>query len=156
MGVSTRGTYWAGEMKAGEVALFHFEGKSRVMCSADGDTSKTAATKFASREDAESYADRYVETNPTRGCRLYDATGNRIGDIVGEKVPKHRYTRSQAKRDLIIGLAGFIVLPLGFMLDKWIGWIIFLGMALGTKFVLLGIIKLSEGIAGLMDSKTHS
>jgi hypothetical protein len=147
------GSYWGGEMRPGEVALFHFEGKSRVMCGADGDRSRTAATKFATIEDAEAYAKRYVEAHPARGCRMYDSTGQRIRDIMGEKCPRQRYTRAQAKRDLIIGLAGFVLVPLGFFIDKWIGWGLFLGMAVGTKFVLLGIIKLSEGIAGLMESK---
>ena len=44
---------------------------------------------------------------------------------------------------------GFLLIPIGFLIDWWVGWTIFLGMALGTKFVLLGIIKLSEGLAGL-------
>jgi len=140
-------------MQPGEVALYHFEGKSRVMCGADGDRARVLATKFPTIQDAEAYAKQYVEANPARGCRMYDSAGQRIGDIFGEKCPTHRYTRAQAKRDLFIGLAGFVLVPLGFFLDKWIGWSLFLGMALGTKFVLLGIIKLSEGIAGLMDSK---
>lgn len=146
-------TYWAGEMLPEEVALFHFEGKSRVMCGADGNRAGAVATKFATIQDAQAYAKQYVEANPARGCRMYDSAGHRIGDVFGEHCPAQRYTRAQAKRDLFIGLAGFVLVPLGFFVDKWIGWSLFLGMALGTKFILLGIIKLSEGIAGLMDSK---
>src|SRR2546421_5067097 len=113
-------TYWAGEMRPGEVAVFHFEGRSRVLCAADGSRDATAATKFAAIEDAEAYAKRYVVANPGRGCRMYDSAGHRIADIVGEKCPAHRYTRAQARRDLIIGLAGFVLVPLGFFADKWI------------------------------------
>lgn len=29
-------TYWAGEMAGDQIALFHFDGKSRVMCHPDG------------------------------------------------------------------------------------------------------------------------
>ena len=148
-----RGTYWAGELQPGEVALFHFEGKSRVMCSAGGNREGAVATKFATVQNAQEYAKQYVKANPARGCRIYDSTGQRIGDITGEECPAERYTRAQAKRDLLIGIAGFVVIPLGFLFDKWVGWGLFLGMAVATKFVMLGIIKMSEGIAGLMETR---
>ena len=148
-----RWTWGPVDLRPGEVILFHFEGKSRVMCAADGTSGSAPPVRFANKEEAERYAKQYVEQNPSRGCRLYDSTGTRIGDIFGAAAPVQRYTRAQAKRDLLIGLAGFFVIPIGFLFDQWIGWGLFLGMAIATKFVLLGIIKLSEGIAGLMDTK---
>ena len=102
------------------------------MARADGNRADTAATKFATIQDAEANAKRYVQANPARGCRMYDPSGHRIGDILGEKCPVQRYTRAQAKRDLFIGLAGFVLIPLGFLVDKWIGWSLFLGMAVGA------------------------
>ena len=65
-------TYWGGEMRPGEMALYHFEGKSRIMCGADGSRTGAVATKFATIQDAETYAKQYVEANPERGCRMYD------------------------------------------------------------------------------------
>ena len=137
-------------MRGGEVALFHFDGRSRVLCGADGSLGATArAVKFGTVEEAVSYAERYVGANGRRGCRIYDQSGDCVREIRGAEVPASRYTRAQAKRDLCIGLMGFLLIPIGFLIDWWIGWTIFLGVALGTKFVLLGIIKLSEGLAGL-------
>jgi hypothetical protein len=148
-----RRTHCPGDMQPGEVALFHFEGKSRIMCGADGSMDSAPPTRFASKEAADAYANEYVARHPRRGCRMYDSAGTCIGEIRGAATPAQRYTRAQAKRDVCIGVAGFVLIPAGFLFDKWIGWGLFLGMALATKFVMLGIVKLSDGIAGLMESK---
>lgn len=108
-------------------------------------------SKFPNLDAAVTYANDYVEKNAACGCRLLDASGACIREIVGAKVLAERYTRADAKRDLFIGLMGFAIIPVGYLVDRWIGWGIFLGMALGTKFVLLGIVKLSNGIARLME-----
>ena len=64
--------------------------------------------------------------------------------------------RRQAKRDLCIGLLGFLLIPLGFLFDRWATWSLFLGMAVGTKFTIMGITKFSDGIAGLIQTKSRS
>ena len=148
-----RSTYWAGRLQPEEVALFHFDGKRRMLCNADGSFGTAPPTVFKTLDAAEVYADQYVKANPRRGCRLYDNSGTCIREVAGSAVPERRYTRRAAKRDLCIGLLGFVLIPVGFLVDAWIGWSLFLGMALGTKFVMLGSIKLSDGIAGLMDTK---
>jgi len=150
---SMRWTSSPGDMGPGEVLLFHFDGKSRVMCAADGTSESPSPTRFANKQEADAYANRYVAQHPRRGCRLYDSTGERIGDVLGASVPAQRYTRSHAKRDLCIGLACLSVIPIGFLFPRWPGPGLILGMIIATKFVLLGIVKLSEGIAGLMDTK---
>jgi hypothetical protein len=144
-------TYWAGHLAPGEVALFHFLGKSRMLCKADGTLGATPATKFADADGARAYAQQYVDAHPDRGCRLYDSTGERVEEIRGAAVPAQRYSRKDAKRDLIIGAAGFLLIPIGILIDWWVGWTLFLGMILGTKFVLVGILKLSDSIAALME-----
>ena len=146
-------TLHPGDTLPGEVVLFHFEGKSRIMCAADGTRNQASATKFAGQSEAEAYARQYVAEHPGRGCRLYDSTGASLGEIRGLQARAPGYTRRDAKRDLSIGLAAFFLIPVGFLFDKWIGWGLFLGMAIATKFVLLGIVKLSEGIAGILDTK---
>jgi len=146
-----KGTYWSGGMQAGQIALFHFDGKTRMLCSAEGTFDSASPTVFASIEDAERYARNYVDANPRRGCRLYNVEGDCVAEIRGSAVPFRRYTKANAKRDLFLGIAGFVLVPFGFFLDKWIGWSLFLGMALGTKFVLLGILKTSDGLAGLLE-----
>jgi hypothetical protein len=139
-------------MAGEQIALFHFDGKSRVMCYPDGRLGGVAI-KFPNLDTAVAYANEYVHRNVARGCRLHDASGACIREIVGAKVPVERYTRAAAKRDLLIGLMGFAIIPVGYLVDHWIGWGIFLGMALGTKFVLLGIVKLSDGIARLTEPR---
>jgi hypothetical protein len=139
-------------MAGEQIALFHFDGKTRVLCHSDGRLGG-AAVKFPNLDAAVAYANEYVQANAARGCRLHDATGACVREIAGAKVPTERYTRAAAKRDLLIGLMGFAIIPVGYLVDHWIGWGIFLGMALGTKFVLLGIVKLSDGIAGLMEPR---
>ena len=124
------------------------------MCGADGNPDSAPATRFASKEEAEAYANSYVAQHPRRGCRLHDSAGTCIREIRGAATPAQRYTRAQAKRDLWIGVAGLFLSPLaGFLFDEWVGWGLFLGMALATKLAMLGIFKLSDGIAGLLDSK---
>ena len=146
-------TYWAGHLQPGEIALFHFRGKTRIHCDAAGNLGSSPPVKFAGIEEARKYAGEYLEGHPDRGCILYDSAGNRVDELRGAAVPAIRYSRSDARRDLIIGLSGFLLIPIGFLVDEWIGWSLFLGMALGTKFVLLGIIKTTEGLAGLMESR---
>ena len=148
-----RSTYWAGKLAPGEVALFHFDGKRRMLCNADGSFGSARPAVFQTVDVADAYARRYVEANPRRGCRIYDAGGACIREIAGSAVPERHYTRAAAKRDLCVGLLGFLLIPVGFLIDAWVGWSLFLGMALGTKFVMLGIIKLSDGLAGLMDTR---
>jgi hypothetical protein len=126
------------------------------MCGADGDPDSVSATRFANSVDAEAYAKRYLALNPHRGCRLYDSNGTRLSEIRGAATLAQRYTRAHAKRDVWIGAAALAPVPLAFLLDERMGWGLLLGMILATKLVMLGIVKLSDGIAGLMDSKPRS
>ena len=146
-------TYWAGDMRPGQIALFHFDYKSRVMCGADGASSPADPTVFADLPEAESYARGYIATYPRRACRLYDSAGNLAGEFVSDAARAEENPRRDAKRDLCIGLTGLVLIPLGFLFDKWVGWSLFLGAALGTKFTMVGIVKLSEGIAGLIQTR---
>jgi hypothetical protein len=139
-------------MAGEQIAVFHVDGKTRVLCHPDGRLGG-GAIKFPNMDAAVAYANQYVQENTARGCRLLDASGACVREIAGAKVPAERYTRAAAKRDLLIGLMGFAIIPFGYLVDRWIGWGIFLGMALGTKFVLLGIVKLSDGIARLMEPR---
>jgi len=139
-------------MQRGQIALFHFDYKSRVMCGADG-RSAAVPSLFADLPEAESYAQSYIEANPRRGCRMYDSTGKLVGELASEVARAAENPRRDAKRDLYIGLGGLLMIPLGFLVDRWVGWAIFLGMALGTKLTMLGIMKLSEGIAGLIQTR---
>lgn len=149
-------TYWAGNLQPGDVALFHFRGKTRIHCDAEGRLGSSRAVKFSGTGEAGAYAHQHVEAHPDRGCIFYDFEGNRVGEIRGAATPATRYSRRDAKRDLCIGIGGFLLIPIGFVVDEWIGWSLFLGMALGTKFVLLGIIKTTEGLAGLLETKKQS
>ena len=45
------------------------------------------------------------------------------------------------------------MIPIGFVYDKWIGWGMFPGMMISTRLVLVGIVKLSEVIAGIIDTR---
>ena len=145
-------TYWAGEIQPGQIALFHFDYKSGVMCAADGGNSVQPA-RFATLAEAESYARSYVEANPRRGCRLYDSTGSVTGEFASATARALINPRRDAKRDLCVGLAGLVLIPVGFLFDRWMGWALFLGAALATKFTMVGIVKLSEGIGGLIQTR---
>jgi hypothetical protein len=46
-------------------------------------------------------------------------------------------------------------MPLGLLFDHWVRWSMFLGMALATKFTMMGILKLSDGLAGLIQTKSR-
>jgi hypothetical protein len=140
-------------MRPGQIALFHFDYKSKVMCGADGASTPVTPSLFSTLADAEAYASAYIETNPSRGCRLYDSSGVLIGDFASETARAAYNPRRDAKRDLCIGLVGLVLIPLGFLVDRWVGWGLFLGAALGTKFTMLGIMKLSEGIGGLIQTR---
>jgi hypothetical protein len=148
-------TYWAGDLRTGQVALFHFECKSRMMCSADGEFTASGPAVFDSMPDAEVYAQKYVQTNLRRGCRVYDSTGAIVGEYVSTVAMAEENPRGQAKRDLFIGLLGLLLMPLGLLFDHWVRWSMFLGMALATKFTMMGILKLSDGIAGLIQTKSR-
>jgi len=99
------------------------------------------------------YAQEHIAAHPRLGCRWYDNRGTCLGELVGKGAERSGNSRSRAKRDLYIGILAFAVLPLGLLIDRWLGWTLFLGMILGTKFVLVGTMKLADGIAGLLDSK---
>jgi len=100
-------------------------------------------------------ARQYLEANVRRGCRIYDATGSLVGEYMSEAAKAEENPRRQAKRDLCIGLLGFGLIPLGFLFDHWVKWSMFLGMAIGTKFTIMGITKLSDGIAGLIQTRSR-
>jgi hypothetical protein len=148
-------TYWAGDLRAGQVALFHFDSRSRMMCGADGELTACGPAVFDSMPDAEVYAQKYVQTNLRRGCRVYDSTGAVVGEYVSSAAKALDNPRRQAKLDLCIGLFGLLLMPLGFLFDHWVRWSMFLGMALATKFTMMGILKLSDGIAGLIQTKSR-
>ena len=148
-------TYWAGELRPEQVALFHFDCKSRVICRADGELAASGPAIFDTPRDAESYARQYGEANVRRGCRIYNATGALVGEYMSEAAKAEENPRRQAKRELCIGLLGFALIPLGLLFDHWVKWSMFLGMAIGTKFTIMGITKLSDGIAGLIQTRSR-
>jgi len=125
-------TYWAGDLRTGQVALFHFECKSRMMCGADGELTAADPAVFDSMPDAEAYAQKYVQTNLRRGCRVYDFSGAVVGEYISTVAKAEENPRRQAKLDLCIGLFGLLLMPLGFLFDHWVRWSMFLGMALAT------------------------
>jgi hypothetical protein len=142
-------------LQAEQVALFHFDCKSRVMCCPDGELGATRPYTFNTLNEAETYALRYLVANPRLGCRVYGSTGALVAEYISELARKEEDPRRQAKRDLCIGLLGFALIPLGFLFDHWAKWSMFLGMAIGTKFTIMGITKLSDGIAGLIQTRSR-
>jgi hypothetical protein len=126
------------------------------MCGPSGEFTGFGPSVFGSMQEAEDYAEKYVESNLRRGCRVYDSSGAFIGEFMSAVARAEENPRGQAKRDLCIGLLGLLLIPLGFLFDHWAKWSLFLGMAVATKFTIMGITKLSDGIAGLIQTKSRS
>jgi hypothetical protein len=54
---------------------------------------------------------------------------------------------------VIIGSACLLAGVGGVALDAWLEWRLTFGVLLGARFLWVGSVKLSEGIAGLMDER---
>jgi hypothetical protein len=144
---AAKSTYWGPAMTESQYAVFHFDVKTMRM---RGDN---APLIFEGLPAATSYCQQRIVDIPTLGCRIYDHDGNVVQTFSDDELYHKSHGRPAAKRSVIIGSACLLAGVGGVALDAWLEWRLTFGVLLGARFLWVGSVKLSEGIAGLMDER---
>jgi len=137
-------TYWGPPMTDSQFAVFHFDVKSMTMRNGE-------PLVFDGLAAAEPHCREQIAADPATGCRIYNHAGIIAGTFSDERSYKKHHGRPAAKRSLTIGALCLAAGIGGIALDAWLGWRLTLGVLLGARFLWVGTVKFSEGIAGLTD-----
>ncbi len=135
-------------MTESQYAVFHFDVKTMSM----RETSHTPLI-IDGLEAATSYCQQKIADTPAMGCRIYNRKGDIVQTFSDAEVYKKNHGRPAAKRSVIIGSACLLAGVGGVALDAWLEWRLTFGVLIGARFLWVGSVKLSEGIAGLMDER---
>jgi hypothetical protein len=141
-----KSTYWGPAMTESQYAVFHFDVKTMTMRGND-------PIIFDGLTAAISYCEQKIVDIPALGCRIYGHDGNTVQTFSDDELYRKAHGRPAAKRNLIIGSACLLAGVGGVALDAWLEWRLTFGVLLGARFLWVGSVKLSEGIAGLMDER---
>jgi len=144
---AAKSTYWGPAMTESQYAVFHFDVKTMRMCGSD------APLIFEGLPAATSYCQRKIADIPALGCRIYDHDGKVVQTFSDDKLYRKSNGRTAARRSVIVGSACLVAGISGVALDAWLEWRLTFGVLLGARFLWVGSVKLSEGIAGLMDER---
>ena len=131
-------------MTDSQFAVFHFDVKSMTMRGGE-------PLVFDSFAAAESHCRQQIAAEPSTGCRIYDHAGAIAGTFSDDHLYEKHHGRPAAKRSLVIGSVCLAAGIGGVVLDAWLGWRLTLGVLLGARFLWVGTVKFSEGIAALTD-----
>jgi len=102
---------------------------------------------------ATSYCQQKIAGMPALGCRIYNHDGKIVQTFSDDELYRQSHGRPAARRSVIIGSACLAAGISGVALDAWLEWRLTFGVLLGARFLWVGSVKLSEGIAGLMDER---
>jgi hypothetical protein len=136
-------------MTESQYAIFHFDVKTMSMRE-----TRDVPLIIDGLEAATSYCRQKIVEAPALGCRIYDRDGKIIQTFSDAEVYRKNHGRPAAKRSLIIGCACLLTGIGGVVLDASLGWSLTFGVLLGARFLWVGSVKFSEGIAGLMDERS--
>jgi hypothetical protein len=142
----SKSTYWGPAMTESQYAVFHFDVKKMTMRG-------NAPMIIDGLDAATSYCQQKIADTRAMGCRIYDRDGNIVRTFSDAEVYQKNHGRPAAKRSVIIGSACLLAGVGGVALDAWLEWRLTFGVLLGARFLWVGSVKLSEGIAGLMDER---
>jgi len=131
-------------MTDSQFAVFHFDVKTMIM---SGD----APMIFDCLPDAESHCKSKIADTPALGCRIYNDEGVIVRTFTDDRLFAKYHGRPAAERNVVIGTLCLMAGVCGVALDAWLEWRLTLGVLLGARFLWVGTVKFSEGIAGLMD-----
>ena len=143
-----KSTYWGPAMTESQYAIFHFDVKTMTMSEASD-----IPLIIDGLDAATSYCQQKIADNPAIGCRIYDHDGKVVQTFSDDELYQKAHGRPAAKRSVIIGSACLLAGVGGVALDAWLEWRLTFGVLLGARFLWVGSVKLSEGIAGLMDER---
>ena len=143
-------------MTESQYAVFHFDVKTMSMRDALGKplaAGNDAPLIIDGLDAATLYCRQKIVDIPAVGCRILDRDGKIVQTFSDDEIYRKSHGRPAAKRSVIIGSACLAAGVGGVALDAWLEWRLTFGVLLGARFLWVGSVKLSEGIAGLMDER---
>lgn len=130
-------------MTDSQFAVLHFDVKTMV--------ARGEPLVFDHLAEAQAHCRDTIAASPAIGCRILDAAGAVVETFSDDSVFARHHGVPAAKRSLLIGSL-FLATGIGAVaLDAWLGWRLTLGVLLGARFLWVGSVKFSEGLAGLLD-----
>lgn len=149
---------WMEIIQPGQYAIFHIDASSCEECTADGrrlgEKEEGTCLIFDNKASAETYAQKKIAELPHIICELYDHHGKGRDPVIFVNDLKRSFYAGTSKyqRDIFWGAIFF---PTGiitfFIISWWEGWVYAFAPIIGSKFVIIGLIRLFGGI-----SKWHS
>jgi hypothetical protein len=135
-------------MTESQYAIFHFDVRTMSMRE-----TCNGSLIIDGLDASTSYCRQKIADTPTLGCRIYDRDGKIVQTFSDAETYRKNHGRPAFKRNVIIGSACLLAGLSGVALDAWLEWRLTFGVLVGARFLWVGSVKLSEGVAGLMDER---
>jgi hypothetical protein len=152
--------YWNRLLADSQVAAMHYDLKTGTWRKEDGDYSNSPEEEtvlvFDSLDEARAYCREHVEKNPSLFCRLYDRRGTAEGEleaVYARAVAEKTLGPAAARKKLGMGALLLVVSGACVFVDWRLGGPVIIGVLVGSKFLTSGIMRVVEGLSGLMDSR---
>ena len=152
--------HWSARIQPGQYAVSHFDYKTGTWRTAAGNYSESPEEEiifvFDSLTQARQYCQDYVVHHSTMFCRIYDHRGSAEGLVAKVYFPKvaAREQGLPAARNKMKHGALHLLAGLGCLALDWrLGGPVILGVVVGSKFFTVGLVRLVQGVAGLLESR---
>lgn len=149
---------WTGHVQSHQFGVIQFNAKTRIAVATDGRALASGSDDiliFRSLENAVAFSRTLVDKSPSLGCMIFNAREDLEQTIVNEEFDK-KLRRPAGKREVIFGIllmTGGILLIL---LDYHLNWFLMLGVIIGVRLLIGGVLQLASGVSGMRSrSKTR-
>jgi hypothetical protein len=147
---------WSHVVSPHQFAAFHHRIASRCRCSPNGDLTAPngeVAFIFDTVEEARDYCAAKLAANSAIGVALYTGTGQLLELHEDARTADYHHGLPSAYRALMWAMILIVGALLLTAMDWWTGWSSFAGLVLATKLVMVFVMKLSEGLGGILATK---
>lgn len=152
-----RHVVWRSALAAGEVAAFHVDARTGRHVTDRGlrPPSHWARTclVFPDVAKAVSYARSHVAQHPDVAVRIFDAASpdGAPAAVVENEEALAGVSPATAKRRAWWGISLIVLGIACFVFDWFHGWLLIVGVVVGSKFLTIGLFRLGEGISHLWE-----
>lgn len=143
----------------GEHLVYHFWPKSVVQCAPNGEALNEfneVGYVFDDLVDAQRYCYWKVNQNPKLGCVIYDSRWKIVDQVINAEYLKRLSRQSSPKRQFLWSVLFLISGGALIWLDSRHNWVLLIGVLIGARLAVAGIVKLVLALLRLRESRVRS